>query len=550
MLNWTVFLAEARQILNPSNLGWIYVVIVVSKIVHECGHAFACKYFSAKEGLAGDVHIMGIMFLLFVPVPYIDVSSSVQLRSRWTRAAVGLAGMYSEFFLAFLAVQLWSATTDGSSLHLLARNCIILTSVSTLLFNINPLMRFDGYFILSDILNLPNLYQRSNAYTIYLFKRYVSTTVVRRRGERIIYPVYAVAAFGYRIVIITGVFFLLERNFAALGVILTLGLAALWFVIPACKGLIWLAFDPEPAGERLQAWIRLAVVGAVFGTLLFIVPTESSVVAEGVAESREFRRIFAEEEGTLVSFIPTDQPVERGKSIVVTMENPGLEAELQKTALEVGTVTARLENARDKGDTNTEGKYAHELRASMIHLETLRVKISRQRITAPADGIWVAPDLTRRRGKWIDKGSPLGVIYSPTDLRLRVAVDQFDAVRLFAEPLLRTEFCISSRMSVRSREGRMFRAEQEDLPTPSGRRALFHPALAVTAGGDLPVEEGKDGEIQAAAHFFELRLLPEEESLDFLRPGQKVLVRLVFDSRPLGMQVIRRIQQFFTGRTG
>jgi hypothetical protein len=186
----------------------------------------------------------------------------------------------------------------------------------------------------------------------------------------------------------------------------------------------------------------------------------------------------------------------------------------------------------------------------MIHLETLRVKISRQRITAPADGIWVAPDLTRRRGKWIDKGSPLGVIYSPTDLRLRVAVDQFDAARLFAEPLLRTEFCISSRMSVRSREGRMFRAEQEDLPTPSGRRALFHPALAVTAGGDLPVEEGKDGEIQAAAHFFELRLLPEEESLDFLRPGQKVLVRLVFDSRPLGMQVIRRIQQFFTGRTG
>ena len=554
MLNWPLFMAEARQTLNPSNIIWIYVVIVVSKIVHECGHAFACKSFSTREGLAGDVHGMGIMFLFFTPVPYIDVSSSVQLRSRWTRAMVGLAGMYSEFLLAFLATLLWGATTSDSSLHLLARNCIILTSVTTLLFNINPLMRFDGYFVFSDILNMPNLYQRSHPYTVHLFKRYVlgvsrATTVVHKRGERLFYPIYAIAAFCYRIVITVGIFLVLENHFAALGILLTIGLGVLWFVLPACKGFWWLVADPELAGERLQAWARFATLSAVCGFLVFVVPVESAVVAEGVVESRNLHRIFAEVEGTLVAFTPTDQPVKRG-SRVVLMENPGLEADLLKTTLAVKAATARRENARDKGDANTEGKYTHELHASTTRLEIMRVEVARQHIVAPSDGVWVAPDLTHRRGKWIDKGSPVGVIYAPADLRLRVAVDQFDAARLFAEPLRWTEFCIATRMSVRSGEGRLFRATQEGQPTPSGRRALFHSALAVTAGGELPVVQGKNGELQAATHFFELRLLPETESLPHLLPGQKVLVRLVFDSQPVGVQVGRRVQQFFAGRTG
>lgn len=117
-LSWDIFVAEARQSLNPSNLPWIYAVIILSKVVHECGHAFACKYFSARDGLPGYVHSMGIMLLLFAPVPYIDVSSSVQIRSRWARAAIGLAGVYCELFLAFLSTIIWANTAEGTSLLL------------------------------------------------------------------------------------------------------------------------------------------------------------------------------------------------------------------------------------------------------------------------------------------------------------------------------------------------------------------------------------------------------------------------------------------------
>ncbi len=199
VVNWGMFVAEARYTFNPANIGWVYLVVIIAKVVHECGHAFACKYFTARDGLAGDIHSMGIMLLLFAPVPYIDVSSSVQIRSRWARAAIGLAGVYCELFLAFVATLIWANTAEGTSLHLLARNCVIITSVTTLLFNINPLLRFDGYFVFSDLLSMPNLYQRSQSYVIYLFKKYVlgvnkAATVVSRKNEKIIYPVYAVAA--------------------------------------------------------------------------------------------------------------------------------------------------------------------------------------------------------------------------------------------------------------------------------------------------------------------------------------------------------------------
>jgi putative peptide zinc metalloprotease protein len=553
VIQWPMFVAEARQMLVPSNLFWIYAVIVLSKIVHECGHAFACKYCSAKEGLSGDVHSMGVMFLIFAPVPYIDVSSSVLLRSRWARAAVGLAGVYSELFLAFLATLLWAATTPASGIHLLARDCVIITSVSTLLFNLNPLLRFDGYFVFSDLLNLPNLYQRSQAYTLYLLKRFVlgarrASSVVRRQGEKLLYPLYALAALAYRVLITVGIFVLLEDHFAAVGVLLSLALALFWFGLPSCKGLIYLYSSPELAGQRSSAWLRASLLCLALCFFLFALPFESAVVVEGVAESRDQRRIFAETEGGLVDFAPTDVPVQKGKSVVAVMRNRGLEADVRKMELALKVSTAKLELARDQGDANAEGRYAHEAQGDASRLEILRAEAARQYITAPVDGIWVAPELGRKRGKWIDRGNLLGVIYSPADVRLRVAVDQYDAARLFSEPLVRVEFCVSGRMGLRGEDGELFKAEPESAPVPAGRRELFHPSLAAQAGGDSPAVQGRDGELLATAHFFELRLLPEKASLPYLRSGQKVLARLVFGEQPLGLQWLRRIRQFFAGR--
>ena len=132
---------------------------------------------------------------------------------------------------------------------------------------------------------------------IYLFKKYVlgvnkAATVVSRKNEKIIYPVYAVAAFIYRIIITTSIFFVLEENFATLGVLLSLSLFVLWFGLPAVKGLIWLVQGQELAGMRERAMGRMALVGGALAVLLLVIPVESAVVVEGVVESREQKVIF------------------------------------------------------------------------------------------------------------------------------------------------------------------------------------------------------------------------------------------------------------------
>jgi putative peptide zinc metalloprotease protein len=553
VVNWGAFAAEARQALDPANIIWIYAVVILAKVVHECGHAFACKYFTARDGLAGDVHSMGVMFLLFAPVPYIDVSSGVQIRSRWSRAAIGLAGVYCELFLAYLAVLVWANTAEGTSPHLLARNCVLITSVTTLLFNINPLLRFDGYFVLSDLLAMPNLYQRSQAFMVYLGKRFLlgltkAATVVHKRHERVFYPLYASAAFLYRITITVSIFLVMENNFAALGLLLAGGLFLLWFGIPAIKALAYLFTGAELAGMRERALMRFSLLAGGLGLLLFGFPAESAVVVEGVVESRERSAVFAEVEGTLTGFAATDTQVEKGLSRVIAIDNPGLAAELERLKLSAAVARAKFEQAHGRGDTNAAGMYALEYQAAVRQREILGVQAAKRNIMAPVSGLWVAPDLTRRYGKWIGKGDLLGSIHSPENLRLRVAVDQFDAARLFAEPVTRAEFCLARRPDIRNRDGKFFRASPESPPTQAGRRELFHPSLAMEAGGGTATVPGPRGEVLTASHFFELRLLPEEDALPSLSPGRKVLVRLVFGERSLGGQWLRRIRQFFRSR--
>jgi hypothetical protein len=254
-------------------------------------------------------------------------------------------------------------------------------------------------------------------------------------------------------------------------------------------------------------------------------------------------------EGVLSDFAPTDIPVVENQTKVAVIDNPGLLADLEMRGLEVRLTRAKMELANDLGDVDRAAQYSIELNSAIQQYAILRQEVNRQDVMAPADGVWVAPELTRRHGKWVGKGDILGLIYSPSDLRLRAVVDQFDAARIFAEPLVRAEFSISGRLDLKSKEGRLFVADLESPPTPAGRRTLFNQALAQQAGGELATTVGNKGEVLTTHHFFELRLLPENGSVTYLHPGQTVLVRLVFDSQPLGQQWFRRFRQFFSSRS-
>ena len=164
--HWRELTADiSDRILAVDNLLLIAVCYPVIKALHELGHGYAVKAFG------GAVHEVGVMFLVFAPMPYVDASASSEFRSKWRRALVGAAGMGVEVFVAALALYVWLLVEPGL-VRALAYNIMLIASVSTVLFNGNPLLRYDGYYILTDVLEIPNLWQRAARYWGYLVERY------------------------------------------------------------------------------------------------------------------------------------------------------------------------------------------------------------------------------------------------------------------------------------------------------------------------------------------------------------------------------------------
>jgi len=149
-------LPSFHQFFAAENWIWLALAMGITKIIHEFGHGLSCKHFG------GECHEMGFMFLVFTPCLYCNVSDSWMLPSKWQRAFIGAAGMYVELVIASIATYVWWFSEPGM-VNQLALSTMFVCSVSTVLFNANPLMRYDGYYILSDLTEIPNLRQKAGA---------------------------------------------------------------------------------------------------------------------------------------------------------------------------------------------------------------------------------------------------------------------------------------------------------------------------------------------------------------------------------------------------
>ncbi|NNF46941.1 MAG: PqqD family peptide modification chaperone, partial [Desulfofustis sp.] len=181
----------ADRILKPENLLILWLVYPVVKLLHELAHAFATRIWG------GEVHEMGIMLLALTPIPYVEASASATFPDKRRRMAVAAAGMAIELLVASLALFLWLSIESGR-VSTIAYNVMLIGGVSTLLFNGNPLLRFDGYYILADWIEIPNLAQRSTRYLGYLLQRYPfgieeASSPVTVDGERPWFIIYGIA---------------------------------------------------------------------------------------------------------------------------------------------------------------------------------------------------------------------------------------------------------------------------------------------------------------------------------------------------------------------
>ena len=250
--HWAELKVAANNAIDPKNWLWLWAVFVLIKLIHELGHAFGCRRFG------GECHELGIMFLVFIPTPYVDASAAWAFPNRWHRMFVGAAGMIVELFAASLLAIIWVNIGDKTSLMaVLCYNAMLIASVSTLIFNANPLLRYDGYYILSDFLEIPNLRQKSTEYGLGLLKRHIfgvkATQPLPPVVQRMWLFSYALASSVYRIFVGFVIILVVAYKIPILGQLMAIGGVATWLFVPLGKVAKYLMLEPELHRKRTRA---------------------------------------------------------------------------------------------------------------------------------------------------------------------------------------------------------------------------------------------------------------------------------------------------------
>ncbi|MGN7614439.1 peptidase M50, partial [Magnetococcales bacterium HHB-1] len=320
--------SQAEGILAPDNLFILYIALILIKTIHELGHAITCRHYG------GEVHILGVMLLLFTPLPFMDATSSWGFQNRWHRVLVGLAGMMVEIFIAALAVFVWINTASGT-VHALAYNILFIASVSTLLFNLNPLLRFDGYYILSDLLDIPNLHQRSRKYLHQKLEQILfglpRAKVSPSRSEASWLGLFALCSGLYRIVIFVGIMLFVADQHIVFGVLMGTLLTFNMLIMPIQKLIRYLISSPRLRHHRFRAITVSIALFLSLTSLIFWVPFAERFRAPGVVQAKDHLQVVNDSPGYVTEiFIPSGQIVEQGTPLL-KLSNRELELDIQES---------------------------------------------------------------------------------------------------------------------------------------------------------------------------------------------------------------------------
>ena len=573
--------SRANSMLSPDNLILLYVAFALIKACHEMGHAISCKKFGKQSGTGGEVHIIGIMFLVFTPIPYVDASSSWALTNKWHRAIVGAAGMWVELAIASVAAMVWANSNDGTVVHNFAYNIMFVAGFSTIVFNANPLLRYDGYYILSDLLEIPNLAQRGKEYIYYLVKRYVWNVRFARNpahtpAEKFWLFIYAIASFIMRIFVTLSIMFYLTSVLEGTLIILAAGMTIAglitWAVVPVSKFIHYLATDGELQRVRAQAILTSAFVIAAIGVGIGVIRFPDRARAQGVVEpdTGYLKELYAGGDGLVqvLNIEPhsaqgIDPLIERRLAMPYTLqgdtllqlENPDLQTR------QLGQLKAQLERLKVQlNQAFSDDPRAAPLVKSQVEgvEELLRMKneqIGQLTLKSPLTGVLIAPDMETRRFSYVKRSDRIGLVADLHHLIIRAATTNDLSATLYREGKRRVEIRVQGRPDILL-TGDIFAF------APAGSNTLPSPALGYQVGGLLNTAPDDQRGTKTTEHFFEVRVgnlklasAPEKIREDFahtsdvpLLPGQRVVVRFEMPPKPLALQAWNKLRQVFQKR--
>ncbi len=540
LLQWSQLTVAVPQAFGDARfwvLSWcLYPVI---KLVHELAHGIVLRHYG------GRTPEMGLALLMLMPAPYVDASDANRLERSTHRAAVSAAGIGAELIMAAAAFLLWLWLEPGLIRDGLLAIAVI-GSFSTVIFNANPLIRFDGYYVLTDLIELPGLAERSSAYWRQLWQHRLLGLPGRQsstsQSESNWLIAYAPAAWLYRLTLLLWVANWLGAYSRALGFTLLAVALTTQFLLPLIRLFLSTSGESVSIAQATSARLRLAGALLTVGAI-GLLPVPDRSVVQAIASLPETARIKATQAGYVSDTSASDQHAVDSGTVVVTLLDPLLEAQIQTQI----SLTAGLKNqwvqSLSGTDPSMNGAYLEALNQARRKLTFLRENQRKLLINSPTAGqiklIHYEQDLP---GRFIKAGDLIGVVRQMGDLRLRAALNEDQANRLRQS----RKVSASAQASVSSGKRALIAANLVSV-TPDAIATLPSAALAEQSGGQIPTEAGKDGLVPTRPTYLAELTVSAEDQPAWVA-GQRVWVRLDFGTSSILSQGLRAFGQMINTR--
>jgi putative peptide zinc metalloprotease protein len=523
-MNWPRFSRGFEGILARDNWLWLLAVWAGLKVVHELSHGLFCKHFGAA------VREIGLIFVLFIPMGYVDATASLGLASRWRRIMVAAAGIYAEFFVAAIAAIIWARLPDGVPATI-AHNVVFTGTIVTLLLNANPLMRFDGYFILGDLLGIPNLGTRGRGWVRaaaarLLLGRHAAAPAPLRSREDWIVAIYGIAASCWQVVVFAGLLVAASVTLRGGGLLLAVLAGAVWVAVP-----LWQIGKSaaQAKGAGFGRWVtpalRLVLLALVVAGLL-VIPFHRSVSSPAVVELADTVVLRAESPGFVRAVHVQDGEVVEAGQLLVELQNDEAEADLDHSRLELDQQDLRARQAYTRGDLSAfqaEQARSASLRAAVANHQSYLATL---KIRAPFAGRITGRKLGQLAGAFVHTGDEIAQFGRADGCDVKIALDQEAAAHFRPAVGQPVQVWIEGRAE-------RFAATLSRVESRA-TRDLIHPALTAVAGGPLALRRAEEtaadssrdsaeGLELAEPHFVALARLATSGAMD---SGQLARVKL------------------------
>lgn len=529
---WPALKAHADQhMFSSSSLAMAWLLYPLMKGLHEAAHALAVRRWG------GEVREIGMGLLFLMPAPYVDASAATAFPHRRQRAVVGAAGIMVEMALAALGLGVWLATQPGW-VHNAAFMLMFIGVTSTLLFNGNPLLRFDAYFVMCDLFDVPNLGARSNAWWSQRLGRWLLGSRAQAPadavGERKWLLAYAPLSFAYRVLLSFALVLWLGSQWLVLALLAALYVTVTVLLLPLRAWSRQAMQAATPGSDQARVRLRLGLLAVGVAAVLLLAPLPHSTVAPAVVWLPEQAQVRPEVDGFVVELPLADGATVRPGDLLARLDNPELASARDQLA-------GRLEGLQVEHfqqllrDPNVAQNLALDIDRTRAELARADERLEQLKVRAQVAGTLVMPRQGDLLGAYSRRGALLGHVLAPDALRVRAAVPVEDAHLV--------------RNRLQHAEVRMADAPYRVLPatlsgdTPAATRQLPSAALTDRGGGPYTSDPAEKDGRHSLEQVFLFDLTLTGRTLD--RVGGRAWVRFDHGSEPAAVQAYRRAAQLF-----